>query len=206
MFDKEKMILVDIDTQVGFCLPEGHLYVKDAAPILDHIRKITDFIDREAPKIFGSVDTHDYASPEFIENGGPFPPHCVKGTEDWLKIPQSRPKKFKILGVGELADDDIRKEWEGNGAIYFEKRTYSIMDNPNVKKLLNLTRGSTFVLYGVATDYCVKAAALAFREWGDVMIISDAVAAVAKDTEKKAFEELSASGVRFIELREILPL
>ena len=85
------MFYVDVDTQYDFCDPKGALAVKGAQDILPNIRSL--LAHAHGSLIVGSVDTHDFSAWEFAENGGPFPPHCVKGTPGWLKMPGTLPSR-----------------------------------------------------------------------------------------------------------------
>jgi nicotinamidase/pyrazinamidase len=140
------IIRVDVDTQIGFCDPVGNLYVAAKPGTLENIRALV--ADAEARKIplIGSVDSHAYDAWEFIDNGGPFPAHCVKGTPDWIKMPGTLPKRFRFVPMssGELVIGENR---QGHGnrrygkteftnevlsgvGIYFEKEVYSAFANP----------------------------------------------------------------------------
>jgi nicotinamidase/pyrazinamidase len=60
-------------------------------------------------------------------------------------------------------------------------------------------------VYGVATDYCVKAAALGLAQRGyHTTLITDAIAAITPEGEKAALHELAAAGVRLTTAAEVL--
>ena len=79
------LIRIDVDTQNGFCDPAGGLHVKGAERALENVARLNRDALAHGAALVGSVDSHDFSSPEFRENGGPWPTHCVKGTWDWLK-------------------------------------------------------------------------------------------------------------------------
>ena len=65
---------------------------------------------------------------------------------------------------------------------------------------------ATFVVYGVATDYCVRAAALGLVDWARerpqragsrVVVASDAIAAVAAEGGAAAVDEMKRAGIAF---------
>lgn len=192
-----KAIRVDVDTQHGFCDPRGALFVRGAEKAIPNVARLNrDAVARGIPLI-GSVDSHDFSSPEFVTNGGPWPVHCVKGTWDWLKPGATLPERFRI--VGRDPTDVVRAFEGGRAALYFEKDVYSIFDNRNVDGLLAALGGPLEVhVYGLATDYCVRAAALEFRKRGhDVVVATDAIAGVAPQTTRSALDEMREAGVRF---------
>ena len=52
------------------------------------------------------------------------------------------------------------------------------------------------VVYGIATDYCVKATAIDAADAGyKVIVVEDLCRGVAPDTSKKALEEMKAKGI-----------
>jgi len=181
------LVRVDVDVQNGFCDPSGGLYVQGAEAVVARVAALNaDAMARGIP-LLGSVDTHDFASREFTTNGGPWPVHCVAGTWDWLKPAATLPARFRI--VGRAPTDAVKDFEDGRVALYFEKDAYSLFDNENVPAVLarleEIARGRgarlRFEVYGVATDYCVKAAVEGLLERGyDVSVVRDAVCAVDK--------------------------
>ena len=166
--------------------------------------------------IIGSVDSHAYDAWEFAsnDNKGPngedprFPDHCVKGTSGWLKVSGTLPSRFRFVpNVGQLETAPLVQELaEGQvQALYFEKEVYSMFANPLaeglVKQLAEALGDLRFVVYGVATDYCVKAAALGLRERGyATVLLSDAVAGITEAGVEAALAALGEAGVEMTTL------
>jgi nicotinamidase-related amidase len=102
--------------------------------------------------------------------------------------------------------------------LYFEKQHYDVSTNTNFEYSVNslLDKGlDTVVIDGFATDYCVKAAALAFidiatnygKKIGDdfnIYVVTDAIAPVTKEGGRKALDEMYAAGIKPITAQEIL--
>ena len=86
-----KTILVDVDTQFDFVDPEGALFVASASVVEAAIISALTRAQTSGQPILGSVDSHSYDAWEFAGNGGPFPPHCVKGTPGWLRVTHQQP-------------------------------------------------------------------------------------------------------------------
>ncbi|MEI8256507.1 MAG: isochorismatase family protein, partial [Deltaproteobacteria bacterium] len=102
-------------------------------------------------------------------------------------------------------------------AVYFEKEVYSLFANPNAAAVLDdLARGGgvDFVVFGVATDYCVRAAAVGLVEWArarggvlarsSVTVVRDGVCGIAADTIEAAMAEMAAAGVRLADSAEVM--
>lgn len=215
-------IYVDVDTQYDFCDPGGALFVPGAPAATEvSARLVRHAVAHNAP-IVGSVDSHNHEAWEFATNAnrGPngekpnFPPHCVKGTRGWLKVPSTLPERFAFVAV-DAAAPHVPPHTQ---AVYFEKEVYSLFVNPNAEKVLDQLAGGQpveFVVFGVATDYCVRAAALGLLAWArarggavasgtTVTVVSDAVAGVARESTDAAVAEMRAAGVRFAPSAEVL--
>lgn len=223
---KSRIVRIDVDTQYGFCDPTGGLYVKGAELVIPNVARLNRDATKKKYMLIGSVDTHESHSKEFKENGGIWPPHCIKGTRDWLKIPETLPPKFLVFADASYDDPDYNlgpndetiidrtnmgQEF-GEVAFFFEKDIYSIFDNGNAKALISYMVDDDvapfeFQVYGVATDYCVKAAVMGIRkisESAKITLITDAIAAVDPKTGEEALAEMAAAGVRFATTAEVL--
>ena len=176
-----RRILVDVDTQHDFVDPAGALHV----PAEPHVRQAIATALQEAQAagepIVGSVDSHAYDCWEFASNGGPFPPHCVKGTPGWLRVFHDRPVRARFVpmqlagpgiagGVANLVGERRRGEGarvldaaalaaearEGVG-LYFEKEVYSLFSNPAaelvIARLVESLGGPAEVVFEVI-GYC----------------------------------------------------
>jgi nicotinamidase/pyrazinamidase len=202
-------IYVDVDTQHDFCDPEGALFVRNAPAIMDNVKMLVTAAVRRGAPLFGSVDSHDFTAWEFRENGGPFPPHCVKGTRGWLKMSGTLPEK--AVFVPNVAGFDPDAVPEGASSILFEKEVYSMFANPSAEAVIDavlakrgLARaGVEAIVFGVATDYCVREAALGLVKRGfRVAVVTDAVAAVDEAGGRDALLEMQAAGCRLITAEE----
>lgn len=201
----QRIVRVDVDTQHGFCHPEGGLYVQGAQEVLALVARLNAQAQERGHVILGSVDTHESFSAEFQENGGIWPVHCVKGTWDWLKAPETLPKRFLVVAAARyersLERDDV--------ALYFEKDLYSLFDNPNADPIVRRLggEGALFQIYGVATDYCVKAAALGIRERCPacgIQLVTDAVKPVTSGGGEQAIAQMRSAGIELIDTASAL--
>lgn len=201
----ERRIYVDVDTQHDFCDPKGALFVSGAPDVMPAIRGLVERALASDALLVGSVDTHDFTAWEFEANGGPFPPHCVKGTPGWLKMQGTLPERAFWVPDGNPPPEEGVPA--GTEAVYFEKEVYSLFVNeaaaPTLEAML-AARGwspkdTEAVVFGVATDYCVKAAALGLRERGyPVAVVTDAIAAVDEEGGKAAIEQMREAGCRLV--------
>ena len=216
-------VFVDVDTQHDFCAPGGALFVSGAPEAMTPCARLVRAAVATGAPLVGSVDSHAHDAWEFATNPhlGPkgekpnFPPHCVKGTPGWLKLPETLPERFYFVPVVPDAGA-VGRIPAGTQAIYFEKEVYSLFANPNAAAVLDAVAPAgpvEFVVFGVATDYCVRAAALGLVEWirerparagSRVLVAEDAVAAVVPTGGAAACDAMREAGVALLPTEKIL--
>lgn len=193
---KRKITLVDVDTQFDFMHPEGNLYVPQAETLSDNFKSLIAFAQSQDIPIIASVDAHDKDDPEFKQ----FPPHCVKGTAGQKKVDETAIEDALVIENAPLSLDLSQTR-----AVVLEKVIFSLFGNPNADAVLNHFEAEEFVVFGLATDYCVKAAALGLRERGHkVSLVTDAIKAVTLEGEQSALAEMKSAGVKFISTQEVI--
>jgi nicotinamidase/pyrazinamidase len=195
----KNLFFLDVDTQRDFMLSSGALYVPGAERIIPKLRRLMDFARKNEITILSSVDAHIPNDDEFRD----FPPHCVQGTEGQRKIDETllpRPMIFPNKPIDRNLLEIVRK----NQQIIVEKQTLDLFSNPITERLLRVLPPRAIV-FGVATEYCVKKACLGLRRMSvHTALVSDAVCALAPKTEKEAIEEMRRAGVDFITLETLL--
>jgi len=223
-------------------IPKAELIKPNLGRLTDYAERngipILGSVDRH----FGSEGYKDREG-ELARNGGPFPDHCMDDTEGQKKIAETTlirnlgmaetgpvldfiaddplegllfrglwfPKYFKIdekrLRLGGLA------ERLPHNQLFFEKQSYDVFTNPAVEKFIDMAGIDEAVVYGVATDYCVRAAALGLQA-RDVQtyVVTDAIEAVNIDFEgnpdsefgRKALEKMVGAGARLVTTQDVL--
>lgn len=198
------IVFYDVDTQNDFMLPDGALHVPEAEKIIGGIGKLTNYARQKGHIVMGSVDRHFKDDAELKRNNGPFPDHCMNDSYGQRKIPETNPVcpayiENKVMD-GKTLDEIVGDKRE----IFFEKQHYDVFTNPNAELLLSQAHYA--VVYGVATDYCVKAAVLGMRKLGlYVFVVTDAVKGVTKEGHDAALEEMKdKEGVRLVTTRQVL--
>jgi nicotinamidase/pyrazinamidase len=206
-----KRIVVDVDTQHDFMISGGALYVPADASVHDGIRGALVDAAAQGVPIIGSVDSHAYDAWEFMDNGGPFPAHCVKGTRGWLRVNHDLPARSRFVPMQPLSEGRVRNlvgervEHEGNReldadgladeaidgvGLYFEKEVYSLFSNPVaasvIAALVERLGGPDAVRFDVigycTGGYCVDAAVRGLLERGyRVRVLGACTAAIGGD-------------------------
>ncbi len=188
---KDKTVFVDIDTQFDFMNPNGNLYVPGAEDIIDNIKKLFDYAKEHKIKILSSIDAHAVDDPEFKH----FPSHCIKGTPGNQKIEASMCNGNIII---ENIEQEITESMMGHEQIIVESQTFDIFESINTDRIVNKLDVCNYVVFGVATDYCVKAAVLGLLKRGyNVSLVTDATKAITKEGEEKSLGEMKNAGAVF---------
>lgn len=183
--------LIVVDVQNDF-LPGGALAVPAGDEVIAPLnRAILEFERRRLP-VFATRDWHPPAHCSFREQGGPWPPHCVAGTEG-ARFPATLhlPTDVHVISKAMRADADAYSGFEGTDLAVQMRR-------------LACTR--VFV-GGLATDYCVRATvldALAAR-WVACVLV-DAVRGVNVHTgdSERALAEMAAHGAGMLSTQGLL--
>ena len=185
-----KMIFIDIDTQFDFMKPDGCLYVKDAETIIENLRKLTEYAVRAGIPIVSTMDTHTKDDPEFKD----FPPHCISGTKGHEKIEETIVNNIIMVN-----SDDSEKILQYDYMNWcFLKTSLDAFSHPLFEKFIERFRDQEMIVYGVATDYCVKLLSLGLlKRKFKVTIVENAIKGVAEGTTKEALLEMKSKGATF---------
>jgi nicotinamidase/pyrazinamidase len=127
----------------------------------------------------------------------------VQGTDGQRKIDETllaRPLILQNKPLNRNLLDAVQKHQQ----IIVEKQALDLFSNPVAERLLRVLPPRAIV-FGVATEYCVKKACMGLRRMGaQTALVSDAIRALSPKTEKEALEEMRCAGVEFITLETLL--
>ena len=182
------LAFVDVDTQFDFMDPAGRLYVPHAEEIIPKLVRLMAYARERNVPVISSADAHAPDDPEFKI----WPPHCVSGTLGQQRIQEtSLPGALTLtMGSGPFV---APRQWPPQ--IIIEKDAYETSANPNFDLILEALGPRRYVVFGVATEYCVRADVLALRKRNKpVGLVVDAIKAITEDGGRKAIEEMIAAG------------
>ena len=183
------LVFVDVDTQHDFLHPDGALYVPGSDAILKNLERLTGFARERRIPVLATACAHtpDEDDPE------PFPPHCLVGTPG-----QARVSATDWPGGDRLAPDRaFAPSDEFPSHLTLEKTRYDVFSRPDADAIVERygRDDPRFVVYGVATDYCVRAAVLGLLDRGHrVAVVVDAVRAIDVPGEPDQFREFVSRG------------
>ncbi len=155
--------LILVDVQYDF-LPGGSLAVTDGDAIIDPLNRQIARFEADGLPVVATRDWHPADHISFAQRGGPWPPHCVRGThgaqfEEHLDVPADA----IVISKADTPDKDAYSGFQG-----------TTLD----EQLRGLGVGRVFV-GGLATDYCVLNTVLDARRLGyDVVLLTEAIRAV----------------------------
>jgi len=193
----EPVVFYDVDTQVDFMSPLGNLYVPGAERIIPNLVALMSYAREHDIPVLSSADAHTPDDPEFVI----WPPHCVIGTAGQRRIPETQFPDAVIVPHRQGAFTPQRP-WPKQ--VIIEKPTYTSSDNPNFDTVLEALGRRRCVMFGVATEYCVRADALALRErdW-PVDLVTDAIKEIKPQDGRKAIDKMVAVGVRLVRTADV---
>jgi nicotinamidase/pyrazinamidase len=181
---------------------DGALAVPDAETIKPNIERLLRTASERGITTISSRCAHQPGDPEFAV----FPPHCLEDTPGAERIFADLP----ALPRRELpvdAQPEAGSTIEAGKHYIVKKKVYDLFSNAWLESLRarGTFAGQECVVFGVATDYCVRAAALGLAETGaHVRLITDAIRGVAPESTEKALAEFRAAGVEFTTTDEVL--
>ncbi len=197
------VVFLDVDTQKDFMLPDGCLSIRGAKSITENLAKLSKYSVEKLVFWLATMDSHVLedteisSTPDFKTT---FPAHCLSKSAGEERIPETFHKNPLIL---DMQGQSLDKPWsylEANyDSIVFKKNNIDVFSNKNFDRLLNLIKPKVFVVFGVATDFCVKLAVkgLLLRNL-KVVLVKDAVYAIDQDVERKLFDHWEYQGVKLM--------
>lgn len=198
--------VIVVDMQGDFTKwKEGSLAVEGSdKAFVDKVQKATQSLSEKGYPIFGTQDWHPEDHVSFFTNHAgkkPFeaieiegrtqvlwPPHCVQGTEN-ARVLVDNNLFLAVVKKGKDKKYDSYSGFQDDGGAKTEMD--EILKRNGIKEV---------IVYGIATDYCVKATAIDAANAGyKVTVIEDLCRGVAPDTSEKALQEMKEKGITIAE-------
>lgn len=184
--------LVLVDIQNDFC-PGGALAVEEGDQIVEVVNRL---IPR-FPLVISTQDWHPANHISFKEQGGPWPPHCIQGTNGAELHPSLNTQTIAhYLRKASSPTKDDYSEFEG-----LDEQGRSL------DQVLKSNEVRRVFVVGLATDYCVLATVLDGLKLGfEVFPVTDAMRAVnvAPEDGANALRQMSAAGAHLVTSDKVL--
>jgi nicotinamidase/pyrazinamidase len=170
---------------------------------VEKVEKATEMLKEKGYLIFATQDWHPADHVSFCSNHAgtePYetiqiegrtqvlwPPHCVRETEN-AKVLLDNNLFIAIVQKGKDKRYDSYSGFQDDGGAKTEMNR--ILKENGIKEL---------IVYGIATDYCVKATAIDAADAGyKVTVVEGLSKGVAPDTTAEALDEMKAKGIVLI--------
>lgn len=175
-----RTIFFDVDTQLDFVSPAGSLYVPGAEELFPAFGKLTQFAKQNQVQILSTADAHSEDDPEFET----WKPHCVVGT-----VGQQKCAATLAIAQPSVLSSTSRSTAASALQIIVEKQHYDVFTNPNLMPLIASLDADRFVVYGVVSEICVRAAIFGLLQTGGrVELVTDAI----RHLDSNAYEAMLA--------------
>ncbi len=178
--------VVAVDVQNDFC-PGGALAVPDGDAVVAVLNRWMAAASEAGLPVIASRDRHPADHCSFTEQGGPWPPHCIRATEGAAFHPElDLPDDTIVVSKGESSERD----------------QYSGFDDTGLADRLRSLGVERLWIGGLAQDVCVRASVLDACEAGfETHLIADATRAVdvSPGDGERALEAMRAAGAHIDE-------
>jgi nicotinamidase/pyrazinamidase len=177
--DTDALIVVDV--QNDFC-PGGAL----AVPGGDEVVPVINNLMPRFEHVLATQDFHPPGHSSFVEQGGPWPVHCVQGTNGAALHPQ-----LNEGGLDEIVQKGTDPATDG----------YSGFAGTDLAQRLRDRGIRRVFIAGLATDYCVQATAIEATEHGfEAVVLTDAIRAVDVNVGdgERALAEIERAGTTLL--------
>jgi nicotinamidase/pyrazinamidase len=180
-------VFLDIDTQRDFMDDNGALYVARSSEIVANLTRLTQFATRHGIPVLATACSHRSDDRELTQ----LPPHCMAGTEGQRRIAATASSNSVILPVGSRLRGELPPH------LTLEKSEYDLFSRTDSDELIARYNENKplFVVYGVATDYCVKKAVegLLLRQCNTAIVV-DAIRPIDPASEPDVLTDFARRG------------
>jgi nicotinamidase/pyrazinamidase len=144
------LVFLDVDTQRDFLDENGALHVARASEIVPNLARLTQFATRHGIPVLATACSHHADDPELTH----FPPHCMAGTAGQVRIAATARSDSVVLPIRARLHGELPPH------LTLEKNELDLFSRTDSDELIARFNENNplFVVYGVATDYCVKKA------------------------------------------------
>jgi nicotinamidase/pyrazinamidase len=193
-----RIVLWEVDAQADFMLPGGALYIPGGEKIIPNIQRLLDAARANSTLVVSSRCAHTVNDPEFET----FPPHCIRGTPGAEIIPQGMLDRFRVIENNPSAR--LPADVLAASQIVIEKQQLDVFSNPRTGELVErLGSDAEYVVFGVATEYCVQFATRGLLARGrKVSIVTDAMETLDAEAGRRTVSELQSIGARAVTTAE----
>lgn len=176
--DDDALLLVDVQNDF---LPGGALAVPEGDAVIPVLNRWIEAAEEASVPIVATRDWHPPDHVSFEAQGGPWPPHCIAGTQGAAFHPGLALPEDAVI---------VSKATEP------EAEAYSGFDGTELAAMLRELDVRRVRVGGLATDYCVRATALDAAQAGfEVALVPGGHRGITDETSERALREMDQAGV-----------
>lgn len=192
-------ILLDLNTQCDFLMPRGAMPVLNRDVMVPNLRRLMEHARSHALPVISSMDAH---RPEEPIHGAPR--HCIDNTYGQRKLPFTLLPRRLVLSSDNTLDvpADV---FARHRQIIMAKRSRDFLNNPKADRLIGDLPVEYYVVFGVATEMCVKSVVLGLiARRRPVVVVTDALGHWNAAEAELAVRQMTAKGAVAATTEEIL--
>ena len=182
--------LIVVDMQNDF-FPGGRLAAAGGNEIIRVLNRYLAYFAAHQLPVFATRDWHPLSHCSFQSQGGPWPPHCIAGSDGAALLPDLKlPANVHIISKATSQETDA----------------YSGFTGTQLNELLQSLHIHRVFISGIATEYCVlNTVKDALRLQYITFVLIDAICAINQQPEdgQRALEEMIRLGARPIHYQEL---
>jgi nicotinamidase/pyrazinamidase len=205
-----KTLFWNVDTQYDFIEDKeykGTLAIPESILIRPNLKLLTSYAREKEIQLVNTADWHNEESKEISDNPDfvkTFPRHCMIGSYGARFIQETAPEDPYKLDWRRVRFDKRKITRTRNLVLY--KDAFNVFEgSPYTEKVLKLIEPNKIVVYGVATDVCVKEAVFGLQERDyQCCLVYDAIKGVKPSTTSEAIEDMACSGAKLLSTKDVL--
>lgn len=188
VFDARTALIV-VDVQNDFAHPNGSLHVPGGEELVEPINRLAARARDAGAFVVYTQDWHPEKTPHFIDGGGKWPRHCVKGT--WgAELVSGLEVDGPVVQKGTGGED-------GYSGFSVRDPESGAEQKTQLNRMLRERGIERVVVVGLAEDVCVKETALDARRLGyDTVVVEAATRPVDPKLGEQTLGELRQAGVQ----------
>lgn len=196
-----KTIFLDVDTQIDFLFPAGALYVPGAEQTVPNLAALTRHALAHGHQIISTVDAHSEDDPEFKV----WKPHCIVETIGQHKAAATLSERPLVVAHNAEALEPLLPQARQSKQIIVEKQILDCFSHPHMEPMLNELGADRYVVYGVATEFCVRCALEGLIELGKpVYLVTDAICGIELEASRQVVKSFEAQGVALLSTADVV--
>lgn len=208
----KNIIFVNVDTQKDFMNKDGKLYVKGAEKIKPNLAILSEFGRINNIVRVNTADYHVKGDEELSDNPDyftTFPEHCMAKTDGAENISETKTDYSLEFPC------DTRQYLPQHGKLsyvisyntitIFKDKFDVFLGNRFTEEIFRLLEPEVVVIYGVATDVCVRGVVQGIMKmgWDKVVVVKDAIKGISNEIVRILVGEWKDAGVVFLTTAEL---